>query len=191
MPTVSTTEALTLVLAPERPQLVAGTLPDLKATIRNAGTKPARLCTYMLRYRLMLAMVAKDEQGLDYGLYPFRTGKFDAWKNDDVRTLAPGELVTETLALSKAEGWGFVRTGSQPPLLAPRHAVAGFPAGTHTFSTLLFSSMAVYTGQDGFYDFTLTPRAIPQEIPGAKYPPDLFSGDLRASVKVRFVPGKK
>ena len=31
MPTVSTTEALTLVLAPERPQLVAGTLPDLKA----------------------------------------------------------------------------------------------------------------------------------------------------------------
>lgn len=180
------TEVLTLSLAPERAQYPEGTLPDLKAILKNTSTKPVKVCTYMLRYRLMLAMVAKDAQGLDYGLYPFHPGRFDAWKADDVRTLSPGELVSELLALSKTQGWGFVRTGDQPPLILPRHAVRGFPSGATTFSTLLFDSMAIYSGQDGAYDFALTPRKVPEEIPGAKAAADAFKGDLRATVSVKF-----
>lgn len=180
-----------LVLTPLRAEYPEGSIPDFRITIRNTTAKPARLCTYMLHYRLMLAMTARIEDGFEYGLYPFRKGQWEKFQARHFRTLAPGKELTEALGITEGTqngGWAFARTGDQPPILTWKYRIVGFPAGTYTFTTCLLARMALYKGLDGAYDKTLESRALPEQIQGLQpgdYS-DVVRSELTAIATVKF-----
>src|SRR5205085_10107440 len=102
--------------------------------VKNTGKVPVRICAYMLRHRLLSGLTVRDQEGVDYGFYPFRAAQWSAPAAEDLRILMPGEELVERLALPSLDGWGFVKTGSQSPVLLEGQKLAGFKAGTHTFN---------------------------------------------------------
>jgi hypothetical protein len=177
---------LTLTLTPDKPQYAAGTLPSFRAVIKNAGTTPVKLCTYMLRYRLLAAINVKEAAGQDYALFPFTPAKFAPVKPADIKTLAPGQEISEQLTVTQE--WGFVKNGSLPPIVSRNFIMKGFPAGTYTFSTGIFGGMAVYQGEPDAYDSKWVKKKLPEELASAEKldPTGVFRGELEGKTKIKF-----
>src|SRR6185503_1328816 len=87
------TTSLTMTLAPEHKETPAGTLPDLVVVIKNNTASPKKLWTYMLEHRLISGLTARDQDGVDYGFYPFKQAKWAPTSGADTRTLAPGQEI--------------------------------------------------------------------------------------------------
>jgi hypothetical protein len=132
------------------------TLPDLIATIKNTSETKQHLWTYMLEHRLISGLTARDDRGVDYGFYPFEPSRWAPAGGDEMTTLQPDQEIRVKLRLSKLTGWGFVRTGSQPPILAEAQQQKTFDKGT--ISAALFPSAAIYTGKKGVHDRTYDRR---------------------------------
>src|SRR5688500_15341878 len=128
-------QTLTLTLAPEKAEYRAGSIPNFRVTIKNTGAAPVKLCTYMLRYRLLAAVNVEDERGQDYALFPFVVTKYVPIKAADLKVLAPGQEISETLVTAGTQEWGWVKNGSLPPVVTRGFIQKGFGPGTHTFST--------------------------------------------------------
>lgn len=179
-------DTVSLLLTPERVEYPEGSLPDFREALKNVTPEPVKLVSYMLRYRLMMALTATHEDGVEYGLYPFQTAKWEPFKPEHLVTLAPGQTLVETLKLSSGLGWGFVKTGSQPPLITSKFVLKGFPAGTVSFSTCVFENVSIYTGGDGVYDDTLQTRRLSELLPDATNDVQVFRGNARGRATVKF-----
>lgn len=174
-------------LVPLKPRYPEGSLPDFEVRIQNNGRSGGRLCTYMLKYRLLFALTAKNDD-FELGFYPFQKGKWDTFKATDLVSLVPGKTHVERLELSKLQGWAFFRRNDQPPLLTWNHRTPGFQVGKVTFITSFFPAMALYTGLDGAHDFQVEPRRLPEQIPGlaAGDHRDVFRDEVTARTTVEF-----
>jgi hypothetical protein len=177
---------LTLTLAPDKAQYAAGALPSFRAVIKNTGTTAVKLCTYMLRYRLLAAINVKEAAGQDYALFPFTPAKYAPAKPTDLKLLAPGQEISEPLAVTNE--WGFVKNGSLPPIVSRRFIMKGFPAGTYTFSTGIFGGMAVYQGEADAYDSKWVQKTLPDDLAGVEKldTTGVFRGELEGKTKIKF-----
>lgn len=186
---MSTPPALTMHLAAAdgQTQQKAGSLPELLVTLRNVGTRPVRLLTYMLDYRLKAAITAdRQEKGFSYELQPFHPVEWDRPSPGDVTFLAAGAEHVHRLSWDDAYGFGFIQRHSQPPLVPSGFKLKGFPPGTYKFSTCLQQRMAVYVGQDGVFDHKLQPRRLPDGVPGHQIWGPAQCPDLEAELTLSF-----
>jgi hypothetical protein len=158
--------AVTMQLIPEKTMYPTDTIPDFMVIIKNTGTFPVRLCTYMLQYRLKAAMYAENaESSAGFSFLPFKPSPWETAKDDDFKTFQPGEEMKVPLNLSRDNDFGFVPNYSQPPIIPPAHRMKGFPPGRYGFRTLLFHQMAIYVGGAGVHDYKLERKKI-QDLPG-------------------------
>jgi hypothetical protein len=179
---------LALVLTPIEPQYAAGSIPDFRAVLKNSGKTAVKLCTYMLKYRLLAAMNASDASGQDFALFPFVPAKYAPLKPADLKLVAPGQEITEDLKISGSEEWGFVKNGSLPPEVGRGFIARGFSAGAVTFATMLYGRMAIYTGTNNIYDGRWSGRTLPDDFPGADKLDlvGLFRGEVEGKARVVF-----
>lgn len=179
---------LSLTLTPEKAEYRAGSLPNFKVTIKNTGGTAVKLCTYMLKYRLLAAMNMKDQSGQDFALFPFVTARYAPIKPADLKLIPPGQEISETINTAGTTEWGWVKNGSLPPMVTRGFIQKGFPAGTHTFTTGIYGGMAIYQGLADAYDSTWVKKTLPEEIQGADKldATGVFRGELLGKIAVKF-----
>lgn len=177
---------LTLALAGAQPRFAKGTLPDLKAILTNRAPKPVTVCAYMLAPRILATMTAEDAEGDEYELYPFRPGRWPPLKPTDFKTIPPGKAFAVKLPIASSQIWGFVRSGSQAPIVTNGHCVRGF-SGEIIFRARLSDSAPLYVGQAGVYDRKWDWKTVPDELPGVPSPvPRCFKRRLKARLALTF-----
>lgn len=179
---------LALTLLGEQPQFAAGSIPNFRVVLKNTGKTAVKVCTYMLRYRLLAAMNATDASGQEYALFPFVPAKYVPLKPTDLKLIAPGQEISEELKIDGSSDWGFVKNGSLPPEVGRGFIIKGFGAGTHTFATMIYDRMAVYSGRAEIYDAKWSGKSIPEELNGADKLDlvGLFRGELEGKAKITF-----
>ncbi len=178
---------LTLTLSAAGPGYAAGQLPDLKATLTNRAKRPVTICAYMLGPRILSTVTAEDEEGNDYELYPFKPGRWSALKPTDFKSIPPGKAFSIRLPIASSQVWGFVRSGSQPPLITNSHALKGFAAGEVTFRARLSDQVAIYVGKAGAYDRNWEWKKAPDELPDAPNPlPKIFRRAIKGRGMITF-----
>ncbi len=179
---------LSLILKPQQPSYPATSLPDFQAIVKNLSKKPMRFCAYMLRARIFSTMTAEHQtEGLDYHLLPFKPGKYPPLKAEDIRTIPPGKTLAVTLSISTSKVWGFVTSGSQPPVIPSGHKIGGFGPGVCVFRAHFDSSMAIYQGTPEMYDRNWEWRDVPEDLPGVEGKlDDVFRGKCKAKVQIKF-----
>ena len=177
-------EMVQMMIEPDSLSYPAGSVPDFTVILRNNSSKPMKLCTYMLQYRLKAAMIARgvSEKAGDYELQPFHTQKWDEVRESDFQVIQPGKQISMRIELSAEHQFGFIRRHSQPPVVPVTHIIKGFPAGTYEFSTALSDQMAIYTGEDGVFDYRLEEKLI-NKLPGGH---DAYAGLIEACCEVTF-----
>jgi len=177
---------LTLSLSGLEPRYPKGVLPDLKATLTNRAPKPVTVCAYMLAPRILATMTAVDAEDNEFELYPFRPGRWVPLKPTDFKHIPPGKAFSIKLPIASSQVWGFVASGSQPPLVTSGYCVRGF-TGEVTFRARLSDSAALYVGKPGIYDRKWEWKTVPDELPGVPDPvPRCFRRPLKAKGVVRF-----
>ena len=179
--------SLQLELLPTQSDFAAGSIPDFAVRIRNSGSSAARVCIYMLDYRLKAAMVANSHQGKsDFELQPFRPVTWLPIILGDVIELAPGAHHEHLLKLNGDDVFGFIQRHSQLPAVPSSWIVKGFPAGQFTFQTALSEQMGIYVGQTGFFDRKLEARKVPRDLPGGEAYSDCFMPFIKGTATLRF-----
>lgn len=177
---------LTLTLSGVEATYAKGALPDLKATLTNRAPKPVTVCAYMLAPRLLATITAEDAEGDEFELFPFRPGRWRPLEPKDFRTIPPQKAFSVKLPIGSSQVWGFVASGSQPPLVTNGHCVRGF-SGEVIFRARLSDSAPLYVGQNGVYDRTWDWKTVPDELPGCPDPvPRCFRRRLEGRGVVRF-----
>jgi hypothetical protein len=182
----TTGKAVTLQLKPEKPSYAAGSIPDFIAVIKNSGTIPVKICTYMLEYRLKAGMAAHPAsgKGTNFELRPFAHQTWPPAGENVFKELKPGEELKVELNLSHDRCFAFIQKHDQIPVIARSFAISGFPAGDYEFDTCIFDQISIYVGEEGVFDFKRESKYL-DELPGGK-DPEVFLDEEEGKVHVTF-----
>ncbi len=181
---IAENKGLQLSLIPDKSIHNKGEMPVFRAVLKNVSAAPLTVCLYMARHRLLSNMLADG-----YEVLPFEPTPTLPLRNSDFKTLKPGEEMDFVLDLSKEKSYGFVYTGSLPPIVPADMAILGFPAGVFTFQVHLGSHVSYFNAPEGTYNFKKNRVHILSEVPGENLEVKLtqvWDGELVAKVPVIF-----
>lgn len=175
---------LELSLIPDKGIYNKGEMPIFRAVLKNASSGPITVCLYMAKHRLLSNMLADGYEVLEFEPTPT-----PPLKNSDFKALQPGEEVIYVLNLSGEKGYGFVYTGSLPPIVPADMSITGFPAGAFTFQVHIGSHVSYFDAPEGTYNHKKRRIHILSEVPGENLTmklTDVWDGELVAKVPVAF-----
>ena len=177
-------KGLELSLIPDKSIYNKGDMPVFRAVLKNVTASPLMVCLYMVRHRLLSNMLADS-----YEVLPFEPTPNLPLKDSDFKTMNPGEEIDFVLNLSGDKAYGFVYTGSLPPIVPRDMSITGFPAGVFTFQVHLGSHISYFEAPEGTYNHKKNRIHILSEVPGENLTVKLtqvWDGELVAKVPVTF-----
>jgi hypothetical protein len=175
---------LQMELKPSKVNYKKGETPDFNVIITNVSNKNIIFCKYLQRHRNITTL-----HGGEFQIIPFIKTFEQPLSNEDFIELAPKQSITLQLNVNQETNYGFVRSGSLPPLVDKSFVIKGFPEGSISFQTHIGPYVSIYDTPDDKYNYKRQRKHILRDIPKEEVTINLskvWEGEMIAKCMVVF-----